>query len=135
MAEPVSARLTESEGRRFGFTVGAAFGLLGAVLWWRGLVLAALISGTVSMALIASALAAPARLGPAFRAWMGLAALLSRISTPVVLGVCYFGVITPIGLVRRAAGRNSLGRTTRASTFWVNRHNSAGSGPGMRHQF
>ena len=35
MAQGSSARLSPTEGRRFAFTLMAAFGVLTALLWWR----------------------------------------------------------------------------------------------------
>ena len=35
MADRVPARLTAAQGRRFAFTVGAAFLVFGGIAWWR----------------------------------------------------------------------------------------------------
>jgi hypothetical protein len=39
---------------------------------------------------------------------MGLAGVLSKVTTPIFMGVVYFLVITPIGLLLRAMGRSPL---------------------------
>lgn len=56
------------------------------------------------------ALAAPVSLRPAYRAWMRLALLLSRITTPVIMALVYFLVITPVALIQRSMGRDPMAR-------------------------
>src|SRR5881296_2593588 len=110
----VPARLSRAEGRRFGLTLGAAFVVLGVVLAGRVL---------------------PTRLGPVQRAWMGLAAALSRVTTPVFLGVVYFGAILPMGLLLRALGRNPLAHPGPQASRWIARPVEARSRRDMERQF
>jgi hypothetical protein len=117
----IPARLSAAEGRRFAVTVGLAFTVLGGVAWWRGRVLVAGSAGAVGVALLIASLAIPSRLGPIYRAWMGLAVVLSKITTPIVMGAVYFIVLTPIGLLRRLVGKNSLERPAARQSFWISR--------------
>jgi hypothetical protein len=120
MAKGIPARLTAAQGRRFGLTVGAAFLLLAGVAWWRdnpaltGAL--ATLGGTLSLA----GLLIPTYLGPVERNWMKLAHLLSKVTTPIVMGAMYLGVFTPVGLVRRLFG-NPLVHTAPNSTYWKSR--------------
>jgi len=52
---------------------------------------------------------------------MGLAHAISRVTTPVFMGVMYFAVLTPVGLLRRTFGRSPLQRDRHSTTFWVER--------------
>ena len=117
----VPTRLTPKEGRRFGLTLGAAFVVLGALLGWRGHATAAPVVATLGAALTVAGLVAPTRLGPLERTWSGLGVAISRITTPIFLGILYVGVITPAGLLLRLAGRNPLGRPRQQPSFWVPR--------------
>jgi len=130
----VSARLTPAQGRRFGLTLGAAFVALGGVLVWRGRA-AAPVALVLGLALLAAGLVVPARLGPLQHAWMALGAALSRITTPIFLGVVYFAVIMPIGLLLRARGRNPLTVHRSGATCWVPRTVDARSRRDMERQF
>jgi hypothetical protein len=40
--------------------------------------------------------------------WFGLAKLLAAVVPPVVLGILFFLMVTPLGLVRRIWGRDAL---------------------------
>jgi len=121
MARAVPARLTAAAGRRFAFTVGTAMLVLGGVVAWRGARWVAWTLGVIGATLLAAGLVAPTRLGPVERAWYALAAAISKVTTPIVMGVLYFVVLTPAGLVMRALGRNPLVRSSSADTAWVRR--------------
>ncbi len=124
--------MTAAEGRKFAFTVGAAFLVLGGVSWWRSggnLALALLTIGTL---LILSGLVAPTRLGGLYRAWMGLALLISRVTTPIIMALLFFGVILPVGLVMRLLGRNPLRHEAPEGSFWKKDRGGRGT---MSNQF
>ena len=121
MEASVPARLSASEGRRFGATVGGAFLVLAAVLFWRGRETAAIVGAVAGAALLAAAMVIPSRLGPLRRAWMGLALAISKVTTPMLMAVIYFVIVTPIGLVLRLVGRDPLARSRQAESCWVRR--------------
>ena len=49
-------------------------------------------------------LIAPMSLRPVYRVWMRFGLLLSRVTTPLIMGLVFFLVITPFGLVHRLFG-------------------------------
>lgn len=132
MAHSIPARLTgpytAAAGRRFGFTVGAAFLVFAGIAFWRGhptvtTILAAL-GGTLGL----GALVAPASLGPVERAWMRLALAISKVTTPIFMGVLYFLVLTPAGILRRTLGSNPLvHRPAAGGGVWADRSESSRS--------
>lgn len=131
---PQPPRLSPAEGRKFGVTLGLAFAALAGLLGWRGLQTTALILLVIAGALLIGGLALPTRLGPVQRGWMAFAALLSKVTTPVFMGIVYFLVVTPTGLVMRLLGRNPIARTPGAETYWIPRSATGGRG-GMENQF
>ena len=56
------------------------------------------------------ALAAPAALRPVYHVWMRFGLLMSKITTPIIMGVVFYAVITPMGLVMRLAGKDYMAR-------------------------
>lgn len=133
MAKGISTRLSRAEARRFGLVVGAAFLGLGLLVWWRERPLAGQVFGAIGAALILSGLMLPDALRPVYRAWMGLALVISKVTTPILLALMYFGIITPIGLVRRVFGYDTLERSRTGDSSWVTR--KAGQRSEMKHQF
>ena len=135
MAAGIPARLTREEGRKFGLTVGAAFLALSGLLWWRGRHPAAFVFMALGALLVLAGLAAPTRLGPIHRAWIGLAHLLSRVTTPVFMGIVYFLVLTPTGGIMRLFGRNPIRHPLSEGSFWVRKPAGDGQRDRMGHQF
>lgn len=127
MAGRVPARLTPAEGRKFGYTVGIAFAVLAAVLYfWRHATTASAVLGSLGGFLLVGGLVAPVQLTPIERAWMKLSHLISKVTTPIFMGVVYFVVIAPVGIARRLMGKNSLVRVAgeppqTPSGYWVQR--------------
>ena len=56
------------------------------------------------------ALIAPQSLGPVYRVWMRFGLLLSRVTTPIILGAVYYIVITPTALIMRLLRRDPMAR-------------------------
>ena len=118
MEAGIPAGLTPKEGRKFGLLVGTAFLVLGAISLWRGHVWPPRVFAVLGGLLILGGLLVPGRLGPVYRAWMGLAHLLSKVTTPLFMGIVYFVVMTPIGLIRRALGKNPLRHRPVNDSYW-----------------
>lgn len=55
-------------------------------------------------------LIAPLALKPVYKLWMRLGLLLNRITTPLILGIVFYLVISPIGLVRRLKRNDAMAR-------------------------
>lgn len=122
LAHRIPAGLTPAAaGRRFGLTVGLAFVVFAGIAFWREHPLAARILVTPGALLLMAAAVIPTALGPVERAWMGFALLLSKVTTPIFMGAVYFLVLTPIGVVRRLAGANSVAVPPKQPSFWAPR--------------
>jgi hypothetical protein len=116
----IPARLSSAEGRKFGVTVGAAFLVFAGLFhFWRHRETAGAIFGVLGAALILAALAVPTRLGPLQRAWMGLAHAISKVTTPLFMGIVFFVIMTPIGLLMRLVGRRPLVHREQDGSFWA----------------
>ncbi len=135
LAHAIPARLTAADGRRFGLVVGAAFLALAALLWWRGRAHGATLAAGVGAVLLIAGLLVPGRLGPLQRAWLRVAAIMARVTTPVFLAVVYFLVLTPTGLILRLVGYRPLTRARTRSTVWVPREPGARRRSDLRRQF
>ncbi len=125
MENRVPARLSPAEGRKFAFTVGAAFLVLGAFVWWRGNLTLATVFGALGGTLGVLGVAVPGKLGPLNAAWMGLALLISKVTTPIFMGIVYFVVLTPIAMLMRLFGKVPLRVPAGATTYWKAREPDA----------
>jgi Saxitoxin biosynthesis operon protein SxtJ len=63
--------------------------------------------------------------------WLGLSEFLGNISSKILLSIVFFGVVTPIGMVRRLLGKDSLKlrafKASQESAMWERNHKFAGS--------
>lgn len=125
-----------SSDRGFGLT----FATVGAVValwpltsgseprWW-------LLAAAVAVAAI-SLIAAPI-LHPLNRLWLRFGLMLHRIVSPVVLGVVFYGVLTPVGLILRARGKDPLRLSLDkgAASYWITREPPGPAPKSMDRQF
>jgi len=106
--------------REFGLIVGGILALLSA--WWlyRGkFVNAASVTLPLGGLLIVCGVLLPRALVFPNKAWMWLAEMLAFVNTRVVLGVLFFLLITPIGLVKRLSAWDPLNRRERQrDSYW-----------------
>lgn len=121
MEARVPAGLTAKEGREFGLLVGGAFLAITGILYWRGKMGAVPYVGGLGGLLVLGGLVAPAALGPIYRLWMGLAVVLSKITTPIFMGVIYFLVFTPVAMGMRIFGRRALHHASHNGSYWIER--------------
>ena len=91
----------------------------------------------VSVILLTLSFINPGALHPLNRAWMRLAEVLNWFVSPIVLGVLYFGVLTPVGLIRRWAGADPLKLELAASSvsYWQARSMRQVTKDGLKQQF
>jgi hypothetical protein len=135
VAEGIRPRLTADQGRGFGLTVGAAFAAIAGFVLWRDHATAAMVLGSLGCALILAGLAIPTQLGPVERAWMGLAHAISKVTTPIVMGVMYLLVITPVGFLRCKLSHNPLVHTPAGNGYWQARPEGARRSSSLKRQF
>ena len=65
--------------------------------------------------------------------WIKLGEILGRIIAPLVMGIIYFIVVTPIGLFMRFIGKDILGKKfLNTQSYWIKREKNISS---MKRQF
>ena len=77
------------------------------------------ITLTIGVLLVALGLVFPRVLVLPNKAWMGLASVLSFVSTRIILGFVFFVIVTPIGVVKRLFGWDPLHRRAPVNdSYW-----------------
>ena len=130
------AEVKQSSDRAFGLVFAAVFVLIAlwplldgaGPRWW-----ALAVAGAFALL----ALAAPRVLAPANRLWHRFGLLLGRLVNPLVMGLLFYLVVTPTGLILRAFGKDPLrlGRDPDAASYWIERIPTGPEGSGMPRQF
>jgi hypothetical protein len=122
--------------RVFGLVMTAFFALLGfwplvhhrPIRW---------VFAAIGGAFLVLALLVPALLHPLNRLWTGLAVLLNRIVSPVVCGILFYVVVTPVAMVFRLTGKDPmrLKPDPDGKTYWIERVPPGPARESMRLQF
>jgi len=101
---------TRKELRQFGLLVGAVFTVIG--LWplvFRGEPLRLWAIGVGGL-LIAFGGILPQLLRPIHKGWMWVGHILGWINTRILLSIVFYAMVTPIGLVFRLMGKDTMRR-------------------------
>jgi hypothetical protein len=115
--------ITSKELRQFSFLVGGVFSIIG--LWpliFRGdtphFWVLAIGGGLIFLGLVL-----PRSLAPVYRGWMVIGHALGWINTRIILGLVFYGMITPMGMAMRLLGKDPLHRrfSGEAESYRVNR--------------
>ena len=64
--------------------------------------------------------------------WIQFGILLGKIISPIVMGLVFFLVVTPIGMLVRILKKDVMGLKRGASSYWINREEKVQS---MKKQF
>lgn len=102
--------------RQFGLLVGGIIAVVFGILFpllrrhsspaWVWVVAAILIS---------LALLAPSALRPVYRVWMRVGEVIGAIETRLILGIIFYGLVTPMGFVMRLLGHDPMQRKLNAN--------------------
>jgi hypothetical protein len=112
---------TAAKGRKFALTLAIAFAVFALLSFWRGRQTPPLVLGGLAALLAIAGLAIPSKLSPLESGWMKLAHALSKVTTPIFMGIVYFVVLTPIGFIRRSFGGNPLVHKAEKESYWIAR--------------
>lgn len=101
-------------GRVFAFTLAGGFTFVALVGLWRGFSSVTDIASALAAAALLAGILVPGRLEPARRGWMKLGEAIGRVTTPVLMAIVYYAVLTPTALLRRLVTR----RPQAPDTYW-----------------
>jgi len=91
----------------------------------------------ISLLLFIVTLIFPNWLTPFNYSWMFLGYLMGKVISPIILGFIYFGLITPIGFLRRKFGNDELQmlKTYDKKNFWNSRNDKNINKESFNNQF
>jgi len=125
-----------SSNRSFGVVFSIVFSIVGLFPLLKGAPPRWWALGIAVLFLVA-ALIYPKCLAPLNRLWTRFGLLLHRIVNPIVMGVLFFLVVTPIALIMRLAGKRPLhlNMEPEAATYWIRREPPGPAPDSMKQQF
>lgn len=133
---PARHLLEGSSDRMFGCVMAGFFALVGVLPLLSGQPLRgwALVLAGAFLTLAVLWSGSLARLN---QAWMRLGLLMSAIVSPVAMGVVFFGVITPMGLLMKLFRKKlmPLGFEPDAPSYWIKRDRAGQEPQSMKNSF
>ena len=87
---------------------------------------------TVSLALLIITVIKPNLFTSSNKLWVKFGILLGKIISPIVMGLVFFFVVTPIGIFVKILKKDVMGLKRGGSTYWINREDKLKS---MKKQF
>ena len=121
--------------RKFGFFFTFAFAVAAAYFYYSvNVIWAYVFIATASIFLIVTLIKSDTLL-PLNKLWMRFGLLLGMIVSPIVLGVIFFALFTPIAMLMRLSGRDELRlKFTQKASHWISREEPVKS-ESFKHQF
>jgi hypothetical protein len=125
-----------SSDRTFGLVFAAFFLIVGALPLFKGGA-PRLWSFGVAAVFLVIALAVPRLLAPLNRVWTKIGLLLNSVVSPLVMGLLFYAVVMPVGMLMRAMGKEPLRlRLQRdAKSYWIKRQPPGPAPDTMKNQF
>lgn len=114
--------VTDSQARKTALVVAAVF--LALALWnvYRSRLTYVAVFAGIAAGLTLIGLFVPPAARAFHRFWMGIAAVLGYVNSRILLSFLYYGLFTPVGLVRRLIGNDPMNRRGSAQTsYWITR--------------
>lgn len=126
---------TGKELRQFGLSVGAIFVVIGFwPLVFRGEPLRLWATGIGGLLIVCGG-AVPSILAPVYKEWMRVGHILGWINTRILLGIVFYGLVTPIGIVFRLMGKDTMRQAFSESSTTYRVLRSPRPHSHMKHQF
>jgi hypothetical protein len=128
--------LEPSSDRAFGLVFAGVFVIVagwplfhaGMPRWW---------AAGIAVVFAAVSLVKPALLNGLNRLWTAFGLLLGRIVRPIALAIVFYGVMTPLALLMRVAGKDPLRLKldSGADSYWISREPPGPPPDSMSNQF
>ena len=122
--------------RKFGIFFTFVFVATATYFFWEGSTQVSVILGVLAAVFALVTIIKSELLLPLNKLWMSLGLLLGVIISPIVLGVLFFFLFTPIAFLMRLLGRDELRlKKFEAKSYWKSREPSGPNGDSFKHQF
>jgi len=121
---------------KIGYLFTVIFGLLGIYFLSEDFFAESLFLMGMSMTFLLIVLIKADLLYSLNKLWMQFGLLLGMIVSPIVLGIIFFAIFTPIGILTRMFGRDELRiRLIDRDSYWKKRDSDTVQQDAFKHQF
>ena len=107
---------------RFGWFFSGIFAMAALYYYSQQMSIVAGFLSIVFVVCVAATIAFPQALMPLNRIWYQFGILIGKLVNPIILGIIFFMLITPMSILMRMFGRDELKiKKSRRKSYWVER--------------
>jgi hypothetical protein len=122
--------------KSFGYLFTVVFALVSGYFFYKGKT-HWMVTTPISIVFLLVTLACPIILKYPFKLWMGIGLVMHKIVNPVVMGILFYFVVTPFGLIARIFGAKFLALEFKGSdkSYWKEKEHLMTVKESMKNQF
>ena len=122
--------------RKFGFSFSLIFLFISVISFLFDNLILSIALFILSVIFVVISVFFPKILQPINYLWMLFGVSIGKVVSPVILGLIYFLIFTPISIITRIFGRDELSlRTKNTESLWKNREDREISPESFKNQF
>ncbi|WP_353506834.1 SxtJ family membrane protein [Polynucleobacter sp. HIN9] len=127
----------KNSSRAFGFLFAAVFLIIGLILTIQGSPTIRYWPFIIASLFFVLSVIYPASMKFPKKVWIGIGNILHYVTSPMVLALIFYLVITPIGLIMRLSRLNNIDKKfdINSQTYWIERSPRGPSPESMLNQF
>lgn len=116
------SKLKLPSNKKFGFFFSAIFFIIFIYLYFKDVLYISFFFGFLAFLFLSLTLLKAELLLPLNKFWMTIGLVLSLIINPIIMGLIFFFLFTPMAIVMRIVGRDELRlRFNNKSSHWLSR--------------
>jgi len=122
--------------QKFGYFFTAIFMIAGVYFLYENIIIMSYTFFGLAVALIIVVFTKQELILPFNKLWMRFGFLLGKLISPIVLGIIFFSIFTPIAFFMRLSGRDELRlKLKERQSFWKLKEINSPSKDAFKHQF
>ena len=122
--------------KKFGFFFSCIFAIIASYLFFKKFNELAIIFYVLAFLFFILAIFKSELLLPLNKLWMRFGFILSLFVNPIILGLIYFGLFTPISLISKIFKRDELGlKVVNKNSYWKKTNNNTKNFGKFKNQF
>lgn len=119
----MSSEIKLPSNHKFGFFFTFIFLITATYFYFKDIYLAFYILGFVSLVFLLITIFTSDKLGPLNKLWMNFGFILGKIISPIIMGLIFFLIFTPTGILMRLFGRDELLlKFKNKPSYWIKRN-------------
>tara|TARA_B100000989_G_C19323544_1_gene377750 strand:+ start:216 stop:617 length:402 start_codon:yes stop_codon:yes gene_type:complete len=131
-----SSEIILPSNKKFGFTFSIIFVCISLYIFLHDYYVLAILSLIIGFLFFLITLINDEILLPLNKLWMKLGFILGKIISPIILGIIFFGIFTPLSLITRIFGRDELRLKVKSTnTKWIDRYDQDKNNGSFKQQY